>query len=254
MPIAISWQGATLGANTFTGAQVAPSLALGGTTSSFPSLMRYGAAVAVRLADNSDDASLYAASFTLGTAGLAVLWLGRSQIKSPADGNLLLQNNAADNFTRLQFGGTTSSFPAIKRVAAALHARLADDSNYADVVAARFSADSGIVFFGSNGALIAPSDGTFKMTNNAGTDFTLLQFGGTTSSFPAWQRVGAGFFAKVADNSANTYVAMSQLLVTDGITAPVATVGYAKLYVDTADGDLKVIFGDGIIKTLTTDT
>ena len=32
MPIQISWQGATLGANTFTGAQVAPSLALGGAT------------------------------------------------------------------------------------------------------------------------------------------------------------------------------------------------------------------------------
>ena len=32
MPIQISWQGATLGANTFTGAQAAPSLALGGAT------------------------------------------------------------------------------------------------------------------------------------------------------------------------------------------------------------------------------
>ncbi len=40
----------------------------------------------------------------------------------------------------------------------------------------------------------------------------------------------------------------------DGVTAPGATVGYAKIYVDTADGDLKVIFGDGTIKTLATDT
>ena len=41
----------------------------------------------------------------------------------------------------------------------------------------------------------------------------------------------------------------------DGINAaPGATVGLAKIYVDPADGDLKVIFGDGIIKTLTTDT
>jgi len=32
MPIQISWQGATLGANTFTGAQAAPTLALGGAT------------------------------------------------------------------------------------------------------------------------------------------------------------------------------------------------------------------------------
>lgn len=40
----------------------------------------------------------------------------------------------------------------------------------------------------------------------------------------------------------------------DGITAPSATVGRAKLYVDTADGDLKVIFGDGTVKTIATDT
>jgi hypothetical protein len=40
----------------------------------------------------------------------------------------------------------------------------------------------------------------------------------------------------------------------DGITAPSATSGFAKLYVDTADGDLKVIFGDGTVKTIATDT
>ena len=40
----------------------------------------------------------------------------------------------------------------------------------------------------------------------------------------------------------------------DGVTAPGATAGYAKIYVDTADGDLKVIFGDGTIKTIATDT
>ena len=43
MPIAISWQGATLGANTFTGAQVAPSLALGGAALSGNALAVTGA-------------------------------------------------------------------------------------------------------------------------------------------------------------------------------------------------------------------
>jgi hypothetical protein len=40
----------------------------------------------------------------------------------------------------------------------------------------------------------------------------------------------------------------------DGIAAPSAESGYARIYVDSADGDLKVIFGDGIIKTLATDS
>lgn len=36
--------------------------------------------------------------------------------------------------------------------------------------------------------------------------------------------------------------------------APTATIGLGKLYIDPSDGDLKVIFGDGTIKTIATDT
>ena len=46
----------------------------------------------------------------------------------------------------------------------------------------------------------------------------------------------------------------SSLILTDGITAPGAVVGLAIVYIDTADGDLKVKFGDGITKTIATDT
>lgn len=44
------------------------------------------------------------------------------------------------------------------------------------------------------------------------------------------------------------------LALEDGITAPSATVGLAKIYVDTADGDLKIIYGDGTVKTIVVDT
>lgn len=40
----------------------------------------------------------------------------------------------------------------------------------------------------------------------------------------------------------------------DGVTAPSTVVGYASIYVDTADGDLKVKFADGTVKTIATDT
>jgi hypothetical protein len=40
----------------------------------------------------------------------------------------------------------------------------------------------------------------------------------------------------------------------DGITAPNTVTGYAVLYVDTSDGDLKVKFGDGTVKTISVDT
>lgn len=44
------------------------------------------------------------------------------------------------------------------------------------------------------------------------------------------------------------------LTMTDGIAAPSTQTGYAQLYVDTADGDLKVKFGDGTVKTIVVDT
>jgi len=47
---------------------------------------------------------------------------------------------------------------------------------------------------------------------------------------------------------------MPHLIIDDDGTAPGATVGKAKIYTDTADGDLKVIFGDGTVKTIVTDT
>ena len=47
---------------------------------------------------------------------------------------------------------------------------------------------------------------------------------------------------------------MGQLNIVDGITAPSTEAGHACIYVDTADGDLKVKFGNGTVKTIVTDT
>lgn len=41
---------------------------------------------------------------------------------------------------------------------------------------------------------------------------------------------------------------------TDGVTAPATASGKASIYVDSADGDLKVKFGDGTTKVLAADT
>lgn len=44
------------------------------------------------------------------------------------------------------------------------------------------------------------------------------------------------------------------LRLKDGVSAPSTTGAYAQIYVDTADGDLKVKFGDGTVKTIVVDT
>ena len=75
---------------------------------------------------------IYASSS--GVLGFA----SRSRISSPADSNLLLTNAAANAFNLLQFGGTSSSFPALKRSTTTLQARLADDSGYATIDAGNY--------------------------------------------------------------------------------------------------------------------
>ena len=66
-------------------------------------------------------------------AGSVLGFTGRSALTSEADGVVMLSNNAQSDFGRLQFGGTTLSFPALKRSSAELQARLGDDSAYANV-------------------------------------------------------------------------------------------------------------------------
>jgi len=55
-------------------------------------------------------------------------------------------------------------------------------------------------------------------------------------------------------NVVRNFYAGTAYILADGVAAPTATVGFAKIYIDTADGDLKIIFGDGTIKTIVTDT
>lgn len=62
-----------------------------------------------------------------GSTG-SLYWNSRSVMTSPSDGVITLSNLAANDFARLQLGGTTASYPAIKRSGAGIQLRLADDS------------------------------------------------------------------------------------------------------------------------------
>lgn len=66
------------------------------------------------------------------------------------------------------------------------------------------------------------------------------------NSLGYWENTSAGEFSTLKVDGA--------LEIKDGMTAPSATTGIAKIYVDSADGDLKVIFADGTVKTIVTDS
>jgi hypothetical protein len=75
--------------------------------------------------------SITATSVTAGASNV-IAWTGRGGIRASADGVFLLSNAANTDVGRVQLGGTTSSFPALKRSATAIQFRLADDSGFTD--------------------------------------------------------------------------------------------------------------------------
>jgi hypothetical protein len=85
-------------------------------------------------------------------SGVYVNGITRSFITSPSDGIVTLYDSGATSFNRLQFGGTTNAFPAIKRNSAAIDFRLADDSGYADVNMGQATFGGGNGYIGINNA------------------------------------------------------------------------------------------------------
>lgn len=67
----------------------------------------------------------------------------------------------------------------------------------------------------------APSDGIVTLTDNAGTAFTRLQFGGTTAAFPALRRTSTGIDVVLADNSAYAPFVAGTINATGLLTASV---------------------------------
>jgi len=51
-----------------------------------------------------------------------------------------------------------------------------------------------------------------------------------------------------------TFAADGSFHLQEGTTTPAALAGYGKLYIDTSDGHLKVIFSNGTIKTIATNS
>ena len=76
------------------------------------------------------------AAFTNSLTAAAVFYLGAphyNTFASSASGVIKISNVSESDFNRLQFGGTTSAFPSIKRNSTTLQARLADDSAFAPI-------------------------------------------------------------------------------------------------------------------------
>lgn len=84
--------------------------------------------------------------------------------------------------------------------------------------------------------------------------FLLRQSGVTTNTV---NDINAG--VALTETRTPSYVSGSRtatglLALRDGLAEPATVLGQAQIYVDTSDGDLKVKFGDGTVKTIVVDT
>jgi hypothetical protein len=123
------------------------------------------------------------AGFNLQIASSQLLfWQNRGVIGSTADGVIFLQNQAGTDFNRLMFGGTTSSFPALKRSGTGLQVRLADDSNYGTLTAGAITAAGNVSCYNVIQSLansITPSGyGEFLIEATNNTTLTFKYKGG----------------------------------------------------------------------------
>lgn len=87
-------------------------------------------------------------------------------------------------------------------------------------------------FFGT----ISNDDAVF--TTNDQVRMTIDRFG----------RVGIGTTVPVANLDVEGWISIK-----DGVSHPSSVVGKAQIYVDSTSGDLKIIFGNGTIRTIVTD-
>ena len=111
---------------------------------------------------------------------------GSVRLQSAAYGVMtVLDSDGTGNFNRMQLGGTTSAFPAIKRNGTGIHIVLADDSSFAPITCGSLVANSHlrttdtsqIGWLNTRSSMISPSDGVIRLTNNAGTSYTRLELG-----------------------------------------------------------------------------
>lgn len=180
---------------------------------------------------------------------------------------------AADNTTvtgtlrlRIDSAGRIGINVSSPNTSSLLHLRYSGTGTISDAIA-----NAGVVFERDNDFalnIITPNTNTAyinfgdpedsntgRIFYNHSSNYLAVGVNGSTER-ARWTSAGGYLVGTTTDtNLASGDIRIAGALwLADGITAPTTTTGFAAIYVDTADGDLKVKFGDGTIKTIVVDT
>jgi len=140
-PTNLSTAGTEFGINApsgFTGNMI--DLKLNGASTSSFTVSALGATTVAGLLTGSSGAN-FSGSVQAGSASFFG-WTSTTFMSSPSSGIILLQNSALNNFTRLDMGGTTSSFAALQLNGTNLQAELADGSAQTGFSSSKFSTET----------------------------------------------------------------------------------------------------------------
>lgn len=148
------------------------------------------------------------ANLTTGSAQFIQFGI-RSAIDSPADGVVRIANNTQTDFTRLQLGGSTSSFPAIGRSTTRLVVQLADGTAGGGInltTASILSIASGTNQRAGNATLVG---GTVTVSNTTVTANTIVMLtrktsGGTIGTAITYTLSAGASFTVNSDNILDT--------------------------------------------------
>lgn len=216
---------------------------------------RVSATTMEMVSGNATDAKLQIRA-TTGSAIVLQASGGSAYLDAPVGGGIFCRTNGTTTALTLDsaqrtifaglvgFTGVTSSDPALKKSGVTLQVRLGDDSNFTHI-----RTDRHYLFYGS--FIEDTADGVIRLTNNLGTDFGRVVFGGTTNGFPAIQRLGSLVGITTANGSAMTAPTVTGpgLLIGNVTAAPSTNpVGGGVLYCEA--GALKFRGTGGTITTL----
>lgn len=130
-------------------------------------------------------------SIVVGSSGF-IGFTGKTITKSPVDGVLTLLNQAQTDFTRLNFGGVTSSFPALqKNSASSIGCVVADNSAAASIscsyvvsTAVVGNTGAGSVAYGGSVALTVGAAGAAAALPATPVGYIIINVAGTQMKLP----------------------------------------------------------------------
>ena len=97
-------------------------------------------------------------------------------------------------------------------------------------------------------------DGVYQQKDGYKVSGAVLQFSVAPPNLSTIEVMVIEVLPVGATTASQVSGSFNQLSIIDGVSAPSTVSGSALIYVDSADGDLKIKFGDGTVKTIATDT